>query len=107
MLSFCDKREAHPVTSFFPKFHRGLNRQKWSWGDLENYLSVGPKARVTEGCCCLTAPAWLMRDELSDVPYFRREGLCQGSIAAARVTAVRRAALIRFYIWARDNKTTI
>lgn len=102
-------RAAHPMTSFFPKFHRGLNRQKQLWGDVVSirgeHYSLVPQA-VSEGCCCLTAAAWLMRDELSDVPYLRRERAWRGG-GSTRAAAVGRAALIRFYIWARDNKTTI
>lgn len=102
-------RAAHPMTSFIPKFHRGLNRQKQLWGDVEirgeHYLSLGPKG--SEWRLLLSdGSAWLMRDELSDVPYLRRERAWRGG-GGARAAAVRRAALIRFYIWAQDNKTTI
>lgn len=33
-------------------------------------LSFGPKPGVTEGCYRLTASAWLIQDELSDMAYF-------------------------------------
>lgn len=81
-LSFCDRETLtpRPVPSLnFTEVWTGKNGsgEMWRIGG-EHYLSFGPQGRVTEGCCCLT-PAWLMRDELSDVPYFRREGWCRRS----------------------------
>lgn len=67
------QREAHPLTSSFPKFHWGLNRQKWVWGDEENWwwaLFISWSQRQSEWRL-LQAAAWLMRAELSDVPYFQ------------------------------------
>lgn len=65
-------RHIQPSDAFFPKCWL---RYKWlkigarSLGEfaVSIVLSFGPKPRVTEGCYSLTASAWLMRDELSDL----------------------------------------
>ena len=108
-------REAYAGTSFFPKCSLRLKQAKIGARRLGEFVvsiivSFGPKPGVTEGCYHLTAPAWLIWDELSDMAYFWRKGLCQrkaSALGGVRVATVRQAALIRLYIWAGDNKTTI
>lgn len=101
------QRDAHPATSSFPKFHRGLNRQKWIWGDVENwwwalFIFWSPRQsdwRLLLSDSCLADARWAVRRAL----------LPKGGMVSALALrlSVGRAALIRFYIWAGDNKTTV
>lgn len=68
----CFNRHIQPGNTFFPKCWLRLKWTKVGARSLGEFalsivLSFGPKPRVTEGCYSLTASAWLMWDELSDL----------------------------------------
>jgi len=69
-------------------------------------LSFGPKPGVTEGCCCLTASAWLIWMNCQTWPTSEGRDCVRkaSALGGVRVMAVRRAALIGFYVWAGDSR---